>query len=105
MRTTRLPTTTGSDAKMACSATRLTTRWLVASLSNGRLSGRFLFLPSKHGGVCQAAIWQVHHGGRTVSLSSWTRGNVVTLGGLSGEMSLLTVIIAGDSYISLSSHQ
>ncbi|XP_041840157.1 dnaJ homolog subfamily A member 3, mitochondrial-like isoform X2 [Melanotaenia boesemani] len=69
---------------MACSAARLTTRCLAASVSSGHLSGSFLGVPKRNGGVCQATVWQALRGRITVSLSSWTRGNVVTLTGLSG---------------------
>ncbi|XP_040003003.1 dnaJ homolog subfamily A member 3, mitochondrial-like isoform X2 [Xiphias gladius] len=67
---------------MASSATRLTTRWLAATVSSGHRSGRFLVVPARHAGVCSATISQAHRGGGAVSLSSRTRGNAVTLRGL-----------------------
>ncbi|XP_006804448.1 dnaJ homolog subfamily A member 3, mitochondrial-like [Neolamprologus brichardi] len=69
---------------MASSAARLTTRWLTASVSSGYRSGRFLIISSGNGGVCPATISQTHRAGTAVSLSSWTRGNAVTLRELTG---------------------
>ncbi|XP_072240779.1 dnaJ homolog subfamily A member 3, mitochondrial-like [Leuresthes tenuis] len=69
---------------MASPAIRLTTRWLATTVSSGYLSGRFLVVSVRHGGVSQATVWQAHRGGLAVSLSSWTRGNLVTLRSLSG---------------------
>uniref|UniRef100_A0A3B5AF58 DnaJ homolog subfamily A member 3, mitochondrial-like n=1 Tax=Stegastes partitus TaxID=144197 RepID=A0A3B5AF58_9TELE len=69
---------------MASSAVRLTARWLAASGSSGRRSGCFLVVSHGHGGACQAAVPQTHRGGTAAGLSSWTRGNVVTLRGLAG---------------------
>ncbi|KAM9770101.1 dnaJ homolog subfamily A member 3, mitochondrial-like [Menidia menidia] len=69
---------------MACSVTRLSTRWLATSVSYGQFSARFLVVPTRHGGVCQATAWQAHRGGLAVSLSSWARVHLVTLRGLSG---------------------
>uniref|UniRef100_A0A3Q4MHA7 DnaJ heat shock protein family (Hsp40) member A3b n=1 Tax=Neolamprologus brichardi TaxID=32507 RepID=A0A3Q4MHA7_NEOBR len=72
---------------MASSAARLTTRWLTASVSSGYRSGRFLIISSGNGGVCPATISQTHRAGTAVSLSSWTRGNAVTLRELTGGIS------------------
>ncbi|XP_061576427.1 dnaJ homolog subfamily A member 3, mitochondrial-like isoform X2 [Cololabis saira] len=70
---------------MACSPALLSTRWLAAaSLSAGPLSSRVLVAPAGHGGARKAAAWQAQRAGIAVSLSAWTRRNVVTLGGLSG---------------------
>ncbi|TDH15759.1 hypothetical protein EPR50_G00012320 [Perca flavescens] len=69
---------------MASSAARLTTRWLLTSVSTGHRNGRFPTLSARHAGVCSATIWQTHRGGIAVSRSSWTHGNVVTLRGLTG---------------------
>ncbi|KAM4584731.1 dnaJ homolog subfamily A member 3, mitochondrial-like [Odontesthes bonariensis] len=69
---------------MASPAIRLSTRCLAASVSSGHLSGRFLVVPTRHGGLCQATVWRAHRGGLAASLSSWSRGNLVTLRTLSG---------------------
>ncbi|XP_030588345.1 dnaJ homolog subfamily A member 3, mitochondrial-like [Archocentrus centrarchus] len=69
---------------MASSATRLCTRWLTSSVFSGYRSGRFLIIRAGHGGVYEGTVSQAHRGGGAVSLSSWTRGNVVTLRGLTG---------------------
>uniref|UniRef100_A0A3Q1EKR4 DnaJ homolog subfamily A member 3, mitochondrial n=1 Tax=Acanthochromis polyacanthus TaxID=80966 RepID=A0A3Q1EKR4_9TELE len=69
---------------MASSAARLTARWLAASGSSGRCSGCFLIVPPRYGGGSQAVVPQTHRGGTAATLSSWSRGNVVTLSGLTG---------------------
>ncbi|XP_022593918.1 dnaJ homolog subfamily A member 3, mitochondrial-like isoform X1 [Seriola dumerili] len=67
---------------MASSATRLTTRWLAASVSPRHRNGCFLIVSARHVGVCSATISQAHRSGIAVSTSSWRHGNVVTLKGL-----------------------
>ncbi|XP_028259475.1 dnaJ homolog subfamily A member 3, mitochondrial-like isoform X2 [Parambassis ranga] len=69
---------------MASSAARLTTRLLATSASSAHRGCRFNIIPAKHGGTFQATISKNHRGGVSASLSSWTRGNAVTLGGLTG---------------------
>uniref|UniRef100_A0A1A8DCY1 DnaJ homolog subfamily A member 3, mitochondrial n=1 Tax=Nothobranchius kadleci TaxID=1051664 RepID=A0A1A8DCY1_NOTKA len=65
---------------MAYSATLFTTRLLAATASCAPLSGRFLVV----GGVHQATVWRAHRGGIAASLSSWSRGNGLTLSGPQG---------------------
>uniref|UniRef100_A0A1A7XZE8 DnaJ homolog subfamily A member 3, mitochondrial n=1 Tax=Iconisemion striatum TaxID=60296 RepID=A0A1A7XZE8_9TELE len=69
---------------MAYSATRFTARLLAASAACVPLSSRFLIVPLRNGGVCQATVCWVHRGGTAVSLSSWRRRNGVTLSGPPG---------------------
>ncbi|XP_041640243.1 dnaJ homolog subfamily A member 3, mitochondrial-like [Cheilinus undulatus] len=69
---------------MASSAARLASRWLSASVSSTHRSGRFLRFSARHAGVCPATEPHTNRGGITVSFSSWTHGNVVTLRGLTG---------------------
>lgn len=75
-----------SDAVMASSSTRFSTRLLAASVSCGRLNGRFLVVSCRHGGVPQATTWLANRGGAAATLSSWSRRNVVTLTGLPGKV-------------------
>ncbi|XP_050926374.1 dnaJ homolog subfamily A member 3, mitochondrial isoform X2 [Lates calcarifer] len=70
---------------MASSASRLTTRWLTASVTSRPRSGRFLIVSARHAGVCSATLSQTHRGGITVSPSSWRHGSAVTLRRLTGE--------------------
>ncbi|XP_076585682.1 dnaJ homolog subfamily A member 3, mitochondrial-like isoform X2 [Chaetodon auriga] len=69
---------------MASSAARFTTRWLSASVSSGRRSGRFLNVSARPAGDVSPTILPTHRGGIAVSISSWTHRNVVTLRGLTG---------------------
>ncbi|XP_026160316.1 dnaJ homolog subfamily A member 3, mitochondrial-like isoform X2 [Mastacembelus armatus] len=67
---------------MASSVSRLTTRWLAASVSFGHRPARFLVVSARHAAVYPASIPQTPRAGTALSPGSWRHGNAVTLGGL-----------------------